>query len=150
MRPIIIGMNNPHSTDPRYVLFPTPPGCAGWRLWRMIADVRPGTYRQHYIDVFDRRNLLVGNWSRRRAIEAAATIELPRGATVVLLGAELRDTFDLPARPIHPIVDTSRGVVFRQVPHPSGRCLWYNNEENRRLVGALLSDLMDEYYRRVA
>ena len=150
MRPIILGMNNPYSVDPRLALFPSPPGCAGWRLWRMIADVRPGAFRQHYIDVFDRRNLLVGNWSRRRAREAAAAIELPRGATVVLLGAELRDVLGLPARPIHPIVDECRGVVFRQVPHPSGRCPWYNKEDNRRLVGALLSDLMDDYYRRTA
>ena len=48
-RPIILGVQNPY---PGEALYPSPVGCAGWRLWQMS-----GMAREHYLEVFDRRNL---------------------------------------------------------------------------------------------
>jgi hypothetical protein len=141
-------MNNPLSTDPRHALAPYPAGSAGHRLWRMLQAVRPELFRADYLRAFDRRNLLPGlEWSAARAREAVRGLELPRGSTVVVLGDEVRRALSLERCLVHPRhspdFPEEDAPVFRQLPHPSGRNLFYNSPAHRLIAGLLLSDLFD-------
>jgi hypothetical protein len=109
-RPVLVGMNNPVSSDPAHALFPHPPGCTGYRLWEMLKTRIPHVTRREYLDAFDRRNV-VGHavYNREEALL------------------------------LHP--QENGGVSWRQIPHPSGRNLWFNDEQNRTLVAMLLEDL---------
>lgn len=146
MRVIILGMNNPLSEDPRHALAPYPAGSAGHRLWRLLADRRPGLLRMDYMARFDRRNLVPGKkWIARGAalLGAALARELAdKGRVVLVLGEEPRVALGLEKQLIHPFVGLG-GTVWRQLPHPSGRCLWYNDPANRLLAGMLLEELYD-------
>lgn len=143
-RPVIIGMNNPVSDDPGHALFPLPPGCTGHRLYEMLRAEMGATQRE-YLHVFDRRNLVIGEWRLGHARENAALL-LPSlaGRHVVLLGREVVKAFQLPrmqAGAVHRAGD----ATFYQLPHPSGRNPWYNAEENRRIASELLGRLYREY-----
>lgn len=87
-----------------------------------------GISQRDYELAFDRRNLEDGPLVPRA------------GDRMVLLGDEVRRAFEVERIFIHPQV--RRGVEFRCVPHPSGRCLYYNNSLNRNLVGMMLEDLI--------
>lgn len=63
---MLVGMQNPWSTDPRHALFPAPPGCTGERLWRALEDVG-GHTRGDYLRAFERRNLVTGPWDAEAA-----------------------------------------------------------------------------------
>jgi hypothetical protein len=140
-RPILIGMNNPvYPGQPEFALYPYPPGCTGERIWEMINERTPLS-KQEYLRAFDRRNLVdSGDWRPGEAADRAAEL-LPdlRGREIVLLGSQVRRAFGLPALLIHPL--RWRGVRWRQIPHPSGRNLWYNDPTCRALVAMLLSEL---------
>lgn len=150
MRPLLLGMNNPHHDDPRYDLYPSPKGCTGWRIWKMLSD-RTGATKHDYVQQFSRRNLVRGRKWRRDRVEAAAlqvTFFAKPGTTVVLLGDEVRRAMNLVLGGrvdkilIHPqVVD---GVVYRCVPHPSGRNRFYNDPAARELVALLLEELYGE------
>lgn len=145
MKPIILGMNNPLSSDPAHALYPSPEGCTGHRLWRML-HARTGASRSEYLEAFDRRNL-VGQrtWSRMSEAREAASHFLRElmghvePITVLVLGAEPRDAIRLPRVLVKPV--EMYGVTWRLVPHPSGRNLWYNVKGNRETVELLLEEL---------
>jgi hypothetical protein len=143
MRPIILGMNNPLGPDPHYALWPDPPGCAGWRLWKMLSDVS-GAGKRQYISAFDRRNILSSQtWAGREAREAGGRVwaEVAPGQLVVVLGRQVEWALGLERGPlIHP--REVRDVTVRLVPHPSGRNLFYNEPANRLMVGTLLEEIM--------
>ncbi len=161
-RPLLIGMNNPISTRPGHELYPHPEGCTGHRLWRMLHD-RTNASRAAYLDAFERRNLVRGlEWNRlaARARAYEMVVELyGSGRTVVLLGQSVREAFDfvmkglpaamggatngLPPVLIHP--QEAGGCIWRQIPHPSGRNLWFNDAANAKLVGMLMEELYVEY-----
>lgn len=110
----------------------------------MLSAVRPDLLRQNYLDGFDRRNLVPATkWSRRTARWLAQEFLPPCGSTVVVLGEEVREALGLSKRLIHPHLDPELHVTYRQLPHPSGRCLWYNEPAHRLLAGLLLSELYD-------
>lgn len=143
MRAVLIGMNNPLSSDPEHALYPHPPGCTGWRIWQMLMDRRPGVTRGQYLRAFERVNLVDGReW---RAAEARARARELRGAlrgrVVLVLGAAPRRALELPPLLVHP--QELGGVTWRQLPHPSGRCRWYNEPEARATAAALLAELYD-------
>jgi hypothetical protein len=143
-RPVLIGMNNPLSADPRAALLPHPARSSGWRLWKCAHNVS-GMTRAMYLRAFDRRNLLNSQlWdegmARRWAPELWAAVQ---GRTVVVLGAKTRDCLDLPDTPLCRPQKMAGGGSWRWVPHPSGRSHWYNLQFNRTLVGVLLSELAD-------
>lgn len=146
MKPVLIAMNNPHSDDPRHALYPAPQGTAGYRLWQMLAEVRPGVTRVSYRDAFDRRNLVLDRvWDSASARGAAALLDFPPGTVVVVLGDEVRRALGLRPCLIHPTADLGlEGVYTRQLPHPSGRCRWYNHPTHRLLAGLLLAELYDQ------
>lgn len=142
-RPILLGMNNPLSSEPRYALFPHPTGCTGWRILELIRTRVPSATGAQYISRFDRRNLLSArSWSAREARDAAAKFleresEL-RDRTVVVFGNEVRRLLGL-ERSGRPIV--RNGVTYVQLPHPSGRCRWYNESRNASAASRILADL---------
>lgn len=140
MKPVILGMNNPLSDDPRHALYPAPVNCTGWRLWRML-NARTGANRSQYLEAFDRLNILhARSWNTSQAREAAeAIIILLQGRTVVVLGAQPVAALRLPVLLVKP--QEVHGVTWRQVPHPSGRNPWYNVPENRAMVELLLEEL---------
>lgn len=137
MRPILLGMNNPHSTDPTKALLPTPNGSAGHRLWKLS-----GYPEEQYLFKYERVNLV--NEIKWEPVSAkAAAVKFSTGLssrTVVVLGFETWKMFGFPAiSPCDSIgVDSS---TFYFVPHPSGRNLWYNEDGNQKKVRELLRRL---------
>ena len=140
MRPLLVGMNNPVSVDPRHALYPVPRGCTGHRLWLVLNEL-DGTSVSRYLRLFERVNLVQGRWNavtaRARAQELRPTMS---GRSSVLLGREVWGAFHLPRVEACASVDLHDAVVYF-VPHPSGRNLWYNDGDNRRRVGELLASL---------
>ncbi len=145
MKPILLGMVNPHSDDPALALAPDPPGCAGWRLWKMLHDHR-GVEKKEYLARFDRRNLLPGReWDAEAACVSGrglvATLADSRRA-IVVLGQEAWRALELGLKPKPASSRRVNGCKWIFLPHPSGRCHYYNDALNRWTVAALLTELM--------
>lgn len=135
----ILGMNNPLSRDPRCALWPDPPGCTGWRLWKMT-EARTGATQADYLRAFHRYNLVVGrHYSAHDAgINWRETYEwfLPENFDrVVLLGSAVRRATGL----LLPTVYVSPTVVC--IPHPSGLNRWYNDRRNTEIVETVMEEL---------
>lgn len=158
-KPLLVGMNNPISTRPGHELYPLPEGCTGNRLWKMLHQ-RTGASMRQYTETFERRNLVRGleyDKTKARARAYETLIELRgSGRTVVLLGASVREAFDwalrngslgllfggscgIPPVLVHP--QEAGGCIWRQIPHPSGRNIFYNDEKNREVVAMLMEEL---------
>ncbi len=140
--PLLLGLTNPHSDRPIDALCATPIRSAGWRLWRLIKDVAPTISSVDYERSFRRRNILDHPFELR--------LHAPVGTTVVVLGDEVRAELNhrlsrkIEKVLIHPqLVD---GVIWRLIPHTSGRTLLYNDPTVRALVGLLLLDLYQGRY----
>jgi hypothetical protein len=138
-------MNNPLTPRPQFALHPAPAGSAGWRLWRLL-NRRTGAGPAEYCAAFDRRNLVGGAWNRLAARAAFRTM-VPglRGRTVLLLGEEVRRAAGLPRELVLPVV--LDGVTYRQLPHTSGRCHWYNDPVCAELAALVLEELFQEWRR---
>ena len=106
-----------------------------------MLEARTGAKRWQYLAAFERRNVLDSTtWDRRAAREnALAMWPTLLGRTVVLFGNEARDAFGVPPTLVHP--QEYGGVTWRQLPHPSGRCHWYNAPKNREVAALLLEEL---------
>lgn len=141
VRPVLIGMNNPISQLLEHALYPYPPGCTGWRLWDMLNDgVSGGVTKRQYLATFDRRNLVVGDWSLQQARAGARAMYASlQGREVLVLGNGPRDAFGLKPLLLHP--QQVAGITWRQLPHPSGRNHWYNDRACRATASALLAEL---------
>lgn len=145
MKPIVVGMCDPYSDDPAHALWPDPPGCAGWRLWKMVNDVS-GMSQDEYVAAFDLRNLVIGqSWNvvkaRASAKRFVAMVSGGKpGQSIVILGRGPADALGFKnavvGRPIR-----AYGAEWFVVPHPSGRCLYYNDAMNRWRTGELLVSL---------
>lgn len=126
-KPTIVGTDNPH-WDAVLALSPRIPNTAGFRLWKMMNDWC-GISTAEYERSFFRTNV------------EDAPFTFSRGSTVVVLGEEVRQYFGLKKVFLHPQV-AGNDVAFRYVPHPSGRCHYYNNKLCRDLVAMMLEDLI--------
>lgn len=142
MKPVIVGMNNPLSRRPEHALYPHPPGCTGYRLWKML-EARTGATQEEYLARFERMNLVSSKtWSRELGRGTAERMRpVLRGRVVLLLGQAVRRAFGIPPLLVHP--QEIDGVTWRQLPHPSGRCHWYNDPRHRRVAEVLLQELYD-------
>ena len=162
MKPLLIGMNK--SKPDEEALYPMPDGCAGSRLWRLLA-ARTGATMREYLHHFERRSLVIGTAYQRLSARAKAHeywMELQQsGRTVILLGRDVVETFDwvirndgkaqyyigadggtvrgLPPVLVHPQV--IGGVTFRQVPLPIRTNPWYQVESNRNVIELLMEEL---------
>ena len=139
-------MNNPVCWKPGFELYPHPPGCTGHRIFELLRSRRPEIFRGNYLQAFERQNLVIGpvfdrRAARDRAQELYAELWGSR-RTVVLFGREVVRAFDIPPVLVHP--QEIGGVTWRQLPHPSGRNLWYNDYDNRRIAAMLLEELYVE------
>lgn len=143
MRPVILGMNNPLSLKPEHALFPYPPGCTGHRILEMLRTRVPDVSRSQYLGAFDRRNLLTAReWCAGDAkLAAVAFLQTMRdtGRVVLVLGEGPRHALGIPKLLVHP--QEYWGVTWRQLPHPSGRCRWYNDPACRGVAALLLEEL---------
>lgn len=142
-RPLLLGMNNPISSDPEYDLYPYPEGCTGWRIWKMLPE---GTTRQQYLRAFDRRNLLRRRDWDPKAAQTAAVELLPelRGRVVVVLGTQVRAALGLlESEPlsVHTFEEGEDHFLWVAFPHPSGRNRWFNSKENYTRASELLTRL---------
>lgn len=148
-RPVLLGLDNPHSRRPDHALYPAPVGSAGYRLWVMLRALEPTLRRTHYASRFDRRNLcdypapLRQSYLRERFVALEDGLG---GRTVVGLGVRVRDAMGLrgqPACTLHRLSGSSV-LLAGWIPHPSGRNRWYNNPDNRRTVAEFLLGLAGE------
>lgn len=137
------------SDRPEHALYPSPTNSAGWKLWKMLNE-RTGAFRRDYLRAFDRRNLLCARtWKKVDAKVAAGSFltkectRIEAGTTIVVLGEETRATLELPKLLILP--QTHMGLIWRQLPHPSGRNLWYNDKSNRAVAALLLEELYETH-----
>lgn len=148
MRPLLIGQAPGPNTEPSLPLYPVPKTSAGGRLAAIM-----GLKRTQYLRHFDRVNLLYQFPGRHKRDDkfpvglarAAAQAMLPLlgGRRVVLVGRNVSTAFGLGQLPYHVWDEVYCGarqfgpgradstVRIACVPHPSGRCRWYNSEENR-------------------
>lgn len=170
MKPLLIGLQNPYSPEPRNALVPFPSRSAGGRLWSVLNALpttahqgldawKAAVERDIYAKSFSRYNLLPPDEqpTRKNCRKAAAEM-LPliaEGSLVILLGIDVLTAFssalckghkrlehDEVLRPvfIHPQV--VGGVTWRLLPHPSGRSILFNDPITRTLAGLALSDVL--------
>lgn len=141
-RPVLLGMNNPYGADPAMALYPLPSRSAGGRLQAMS-----GLSRGDYLRLFDRRNVLTGEWSAARAKEARAALRSElAGRHVIVLGAEVNSvmrggTEHELAPPFRWTPDGVGGWIAK-APHPSGRSTFYNDPLSQDLLRIFLEEAL--------
>lgn len=117
---VLVGEMNPYGSDPRYALFCKPDRSAGGRLQRLILEMSPADYLRDTI----RYNLCEGKWSIVKAREEASRIKSHHSEDViVILGRAVAGAFGL--SDCKPFSVNGNFVI---IPHPSGRCLTWNEE----------------------
>ena len=140
MRPVLLGMNNPNSEYPEFSLYPDPPGCAGWNLWK-----HSGLSREEYLEQFERMNMLNGRqWIPSHAREAAEELRTTLASrTVVLLGEDVaRLMWVGDTTPHYKWVCKPEGGWWAKIPHPSGRCRHWNDPWQRAAIQVFLGELV--------
>jgi hypothetical protein len=128
MTVILVGELNPYGSDPKYALYPQPPNSAGGRLCEKILGMR----RRDYV-ALDRVNLCTGHWSMPAARAHATKLREGRAEDpiFVLLGRKVATAFGLPGEDF--FTCGWWGSLFERearwllLPHPSGRCLVWND-----------------------
>lgn len=129
MSVLLVGEDNPYGSDPRFALYPSPDGCSGHRLMKIL-----GLPVAQYVDL-ERVNLCdSGAWSMKAARKRAKDIatELTEARTIVMCGRKVADAFgyELPFFSHSKSCDyASLGVgrhTFVSIPHPSGRNTIWN------------------------
>lgn len=131
LRVVLVGEDNPQSTDPRAALWDDPPGCAGARL-RDILGLDRRTYRR-----VTRVNLCNPTWNGRAARkEAGRLLKEHKDDLLVLLGRRVGNAFGLTGWPLMRLgsIWTFDGratlpgsVQVALLPHPSGLNLLWND-----------------------
>jgi len=139
MRPLLVGELNPYGIDPQWALYPLPENASGGRLRKILQMSIP-----QYIGTFDRKNLCYGKWSNPEARAEARVIQASKDhEIIILLGSKVCQAFGVQYKPFERL---GRYLVL---PHPSGRCLAWNDptsaERARRLVQDALEGKNDGY-----
>jgi hypothetical protein len=83
-RVLLVGEDNPLSVEPEFSLYCYPPGCAGYRLRRILG------LPQHQYLALHRTNLCVGGWSKPQATKRVWELlspEAPWNVTAIAGGA---------------------------------------------------------------
>ena len=145
-RPVLLGMNNPYGADPEMALYPLPSRSAGGRLCQFT-----GLSRTEYLRVFDRRNVLTGEWSAVRAREVAPALrEELRGRTVVLLGAAvnsaMRGGTEHELAPHFRWTPDGHGGWMAKAPHTSGLNQFLNDPLHQECMRIFLQELIALFF----
>jgi hypothetical protein len=136
---MFVGECNPYGMLPGYALHYLPRTAAGNRL-RKILGLRDATY----VNMLVKTNLCVGRFSVAAAkANAQHLLTDPFPKILVLLGERVKAAFGL-----HdcPFFTTSQifpaghveGRILIYLPHPSGRCRSWSNENNVALARSML------------
>lgn len=147
MKPVLLGMNNPHSDDPAKALGVLPTRASGYRLWQMLAI--SGMAKEppvvvgapQYEAAFDRYNLLDDEvfdperFTHQRWLDILGKIN---NRVVVMCGTNVPRTLGLKHNGFNLRPNSAEGFVYYVIPHPSGLCREYNDPEMRSKVGNLL------------
>lgn len=154
MKPVVLGLNNPHSADPKDALGVNPVGSAGHRLWLMVKESANKSGRdfteEDYLEGFDRRNLMNAHfYNHDIAVKRRSKVlhELRR-KIVVMCGTGVLRALGLKHTGFHLEAQAGVGFIYYVIPHPSGLTREYNNQETRQRVGDLMLRLLDETKRR--
>jgi hypothetical protein len=126
--PVLLGMNNSLSR-------PYQEGSAGWRIWKMLHE-RTGASREEYCRAFERRNLIISELCPRATMGVITSLS---GREVLAFGSAIGEVLGLPDVIIEPF--DFQSIRWRRLPHPSGRCRWYDERECRAIAGMVLEDL---------
>jgi hypothetical protein len=119
----LVGIDNPHSSDPDHALDPRAPGSAGERLFQLS-----GMSLEEYERAF-------------RRVNAVDDPRFPAGAHLIFLGRRAWDFVGFPGRPaFFSTVKMPLGFRLTLIPHPSGKNLMYNDETNRQRAGEILRE----------
>ena len=150
MKPLLVGMNNPYSTDSHFALYPSPENSAGFRLYLMLKEAgdRDGVRvtKEDYVNDFARTNLVNGYMYTREAVTFGRprVLDLMRNRLTVICGAGTARDMKL----IHYRFSLEKQIIgpysYWVIPHPSGRTREYNDPEMRHRVGELLLSLYKE------
>ena len=154
---LLLGEDNPQSSDPRHALFCMPAGCAGHRLQSRIFGVNKSTYLSMW-----RTNLCNPSWAAHAARERAIDLlhwQTP-WLTIIMMGSKVTDTmnrtlglnlgvFDHRAVIAESDVEVGRpaekGFTLLSLPHPSGRNLVWNGtaavEQARQKLRRLVPEI---------
>jgi len=146
---LLVGLDNPQSSDPKHALWPRPANCAGYRLHQMIKLVDPTFSERHYLSI-PRTNLFpVGPCPKSYKSEALRQAgELIRrqlegqGTYVVCLGNDVRNAVIEASNLKATMFYEQLGSYYTWLPHPSGRNRDYNEKKMQRKVGAFLRALI--------
>ena len=141
MKPVIIGMHNAKSDDPKDAMEPDTFNGAGERLWRMISDVC-GCTKQDYLTRFELMNVLnQKEWVVADAKIAAGMLRFRLGKRhCFVLGKEAWAALNLPGNVGWFKTERSyTGAKYTLLPHPSGKNLMYNDAKIRVKVGQMLT-----------
>ena len=120
-RVLLVGEDNPYGSDPEFALYNYPPGCAGYRLRRILG------LPQHQYLALHRTNLCASSgWSMKEARRRSQLLIADPSApwrVVVMLGRKVADAFEYD-RPFftHGVASRTGGkMILVSLPHPSGR-----------------------------
>ena len=160
MRTLLVGLDNPHSGDPKRALAPLPSDATGGRIVDLIQTSLTDYTMKDYLRDFDRVNLYPikmaasgkGATKTDRLMAQWCLMYAMRGGyeNVVLFGNRVKAAFaDItPEWPNESdycrVGDT---ISFWYMPHPSGRNRWYNDKRNQLLVGERLAQLRERRHR---
>ncbi len=140
---LLVGMDNPQSSDPRHALFPHPPGCAGHRLWQIMQEVEPVVTRGMYQNIVKTNLFSIGPYIKELAPMAGELLRRQiavAGWHAVMLGNNAADAVMPGMRVAYPAM-TWRPLgagKMAWIPHLSGRNHDYNDEKFRKTVGKFL------------
>jgi len=148
MKPLLVGLDNPHGTSHLQALLPVPKGCTGDRLRKMIAEYRKPFTVSDYMKSFDRINL----YPHFRAASGKGAFKFDRAMAQWLLVYVIDRGYDdvfllgnrVQAAMSHHVGLTCEDLEtteytrpdgstmrFHCFPHPSGRNTKYNDREFR-------------------
>ena len=133
-KPLLLGIDNPHSENPGAALLPRPVGSAGHRLFKMS-----GMTWSEYNATFDRKNMSdVPLGLRDFTFKDRAVIVLGK-STWIKLG------FAAHCQPFSKMIIDQINAAFYLVPHPSGKNLFYNEPRNQESTTRLLRRIAHDF-----
>jgi hypothetical protein len=144
---LLIGEDNPYGDAPEFTLYPSPDGCSGHRLMKILGLPEDQYLALHRANLCSREAFSMRE-ARRRAELLCADPSAP-WRVVVLLGRKVADAFayerDFFTHGIEPRTAMwTRPITLVSLPHPSGRVLLWNKPEMRHRAREILRELAPE------
>lgn len=145
---LLVGEDNPQSSEPEHALYNYPPACAGWRLQRIF-----GLEDETYL-ALDRINLCCPRWSGPESLRRAqaCVVNGRPWSVIVMLGAKVRGAFARALGEHRQAIEEwsvtevcDHGVTkLLALPHPSGRCQAWNDPRAAVRARTILRELAPE------